>query len=139
MLRAAIAAGGESAAEARRILEQLDRRIVRLPLPALYLLAAAVTLPLAARRRAPELVSAVVIAACAAALWYSPLDVSVPSIAAWLALYSLRSYGRPGRRGTVLAGVLLVVILLMTSGIVHHPEAQEPTSCVTSPSASPSR
>ncbi len=117
VLRQTAAAGGEYAAEARRLLEQGDQPPVRLGLPALYALAAAATLPLAARRRFPATVAVLVTTALGAVVWFSPIDTSVASIAAWLALYSMRCYARPGRRPTIVAAAVTAGLLVMASGM----------------------
>lgn len=120
--RAALASGGQTAVDARRFLDELERPLLRLPVPVLYGLALLVTLPLTVRRRWPLTVGVVVVSAFAVGVWFSPTDASVPSIGAWLALYSVAAFGPAGRRRLVLAGVLTVPALLLSSGVVRNPD-----------------
>jgi signal transduction histidine kinase len=123
ILEAAIREGGVNAEQARITLKSLTAAAPRLPIPVLYGLALLVTIPLMWRRRYPTIIALVVVTTFLLTVWYSPIDSSIPSIAAWVALYSLAAFGMVNSRHRLsLLGALFVIVVLFVGGVVRNPD-----------------
>jgi signal transduction histidine kinase len=123
MLEAVVRAGGENAELAKKSLEALADATPRLSVPALYALALLASIPLIWRRRYPGTACVIVVGACSVILWFSPADTAIPSITAWVAVYSLAAFGLISfRHRLAVLGALLVMLVLLVSGIVRNPD-----------------